>query len=79
MPDPLGSRWIRLSYVAVFLTPLALSFCFESRWLSHVGFIVLGVSILALWGYEWQRLQRRREVQENIQRILEERKEKGEE
>jgi hypothetical protein len=76
MPDPLRSPWTRLSYVAVFMTPLALGFCFGSRWLSHIGFIVLALFILGLWGYEWQRLQRRREVRENMRRILEERKEK---
>jgi hypothetical protein len=73
MPDPLRSPWTRLSYVAVFLAPVALGFCLESRWLTQLGFIVLALFILGLWGYEWQSLQRRREVRENMRRILEER------
>src|SRR5262249_25525849 len=65
-----------LALMAVFMAPLALGFCLESRWLSQAGFIVLALFILALWGYEWQGLHRRREVRENMRRILEERKEK---
>jgi hypothetical protein len=74
MTDPLRSPWTRLSYVAVFLAPVALGFWLESRWLIQLGFIVLALFILGLWGYEWQRLQRRREVRENMQQILDERK-----
>jgi hypothetical protein len=38
---------------------------------------VLALFILGLWAVEWQRLRRRREVRENMRRILEERKEKN--
>jgi hypothetical protein len=34
MPDPLRSPWTRLSYVLVFLSPLVLGFCLESRWVT---------------------------------------------
>jgi hypothetical protein len=66
MPDPLRSPWTGLALVAVFLTPLAVGFALESQWLTQVGFIVLGLFILGL--YQWQRLQRRREVRENMRR-----------
>jgi hypothetical protein len=37
MHDPLGSRWTRLTLVAVFMTPLAVGFWLESRWLTQAG------------------------------------------
>jgi hypothetical protein len=41
MPDPLRSPWTRLALMGIFLAPLALGFCLESRWLTQAGFIVL--------------------------------------
>jgi DNA-directed RNA polymerase specialized sigma24 family protein len=57
--------------------PLAAGFLLEIGWLTQLGFIVLFVFLLALYGATWQRLQRQREVKENMRRILQERKEKG--
>jgi hypothetical protein len=44
-----------------------------SGWLTQLGFIVLFVFILAPYGATWLRLQRRREVRENMRRIFGER------
>jgi hypothetical protein len=43
------------------------------NWLIGGGFLVAFIFILALYGAEWQRLQRRREVREDMRRILAER------
>jgi hypothetical protein len=73
MPDPLRSPWTRLALVAVFLAPLTVGFCLESRWLAQAGFIVLFVFILGVTGHEMRQRQKREEVRENMRRILEER------
>jgi hypothetical protein len=77
VPDPLRSPWTRLALIAVFLAPLAVGFCRESRWLAQVGFIVLFVFIVGVTGHEMRQWQRRQEVRGNMRRILEERKKKG--
>jgi hypothetical protein len=59
--------------VAVFPVPLELGLWLEIGWLTQLGFIVLFVFLLALYGAIWQRLQRRREVWESKRRILQER------
>jgi hypothetical protein len=46
MPDPLRSPWTRLALMVIFLSPLTVGFCLESRWLTQAGFIVLFVFIL---------------------------------
>ena len=56
-----------------FAAPLAAGLWLEIGWLTQTGFIVLFVFILGLWGHEWQRMQRHREVRENMRRILAER------
>jgi hypothetical protein len=48
----------------------------EIYWLTHAGFILLFLFVLGLWGMTWQRLQREREVKEDVRRILQEREEK---
>jgi hypothetical protein len=68
MPDPPRFPWTGIALVALFLTPLAVGFALESQWLTQVGFIVLGLFILAL--YQWERLQRQREVRQNMERIF---------
>jgi hypothetical protein len=73
MPDPLRSPWTRLALVAVFLTPLAVGFGLESRWLTQAGFIVFFAFILGVTGHEMRQRQKREEVRENMRRILEER------
>jgi hypothetical protein len=75
MPDPLRSPWTRLALLGIFLAPLAVGFCLESRWLMQAGFIVLFVFMVGCIGYEIQRWHRRREVKEDIARILREREE----
>jgi hypothetical protein len=73
MPDPLSSPRTRLALLGIFVAPLALGLCLESRWLTQAGFIVLFAFMLGAIGHEaWQR-QRREEVRESMRRILEER------
>jgi membrane protein implicated in regulation of membrane protease activity len=70
-------RWTLAILFVVFFAPLTMGFLLEINWLIGLGFFVALVFILALYGAEWQRRQRRREVWENMRRILEERKEKN--
>jgi hypothetical protein len=77
MPDPLRSPWTRLSFAAIFLAPLVVGFCLESRWLTQAGFVVLFAFMLGAIGYECLRWQRRRHVRENVEWILRERDEQG--
>jgi hypothetical protein len=77
MADPLRSPWTRLALGGIFLTPLALGLCLESRRLTQVGFIVLFAFMLGAIGYEWRHWQRREEVKENMARILPEREEQS--
>ena len=57
----------------VCFTPLTVGFLLVINWLIGGGFLVAFIFILALYGAEWQRLQRRREVREDMRRILAER------
>jgi hypothetical protein len=77
MPDPLRSPWTRLALLGIFLAPLAVGLCLESRWLTQAGIVVLFAFLLGAIGYEWRQRQRREEMRENMRRILEEREEKG--
>ena len=54
----------------VCFTPLTVGFLLVINWLIGGGFLVAFIFILALYGAEWQRLQRRREVREDMRRIL---------
>jgi hypothetical protein len=51
----------------------------EIGWVTQLGSIGLFLFLLALYGVgvTWQRLQRRREVKENMRRILQKWEEKG--
>ena len=49
MRDPLRSPWTRLALMVIFLAPLTVGFCLESRWLTQAGFIVLFVFILGVY------------------------------
>jgi hypothetical protein len=69
MPDPLRYPWTRLALMAVFLTPLAVEFLLESKWLIQAGFILLFVFILAVTGYEMRQWRKREEIRENMRRI----------
>jgi hypothetical protein len=73
MTDPLRSPWTRLALMVIFLAPLTVGLCLESRWLTQAGFIVLFVFILGVTGHEMRQGQKREEVRENMRRILEER------
>jgi len=77
MPNPLRSPWTRLALVGIFLTPLAVGICLESRWLTQAGFIVLFAFMLGAIGHEARQRQKREEVRENMRRILEEREEQA--
>ena len=59
--------------LAIFAAPLTVGLWQEIGWLTHLGLMLLFIFILRLYGYEWQRLQRRREVREDMRRILAER------
>ena len=75
MPDPLSSPRTRLALLGIFLAPLTVGFCLESRWLTQAGFIVLFVFILGVTGQEMRQRQKREEIRENMRRILREREE----
>jgi hypothetical protein len=59
--------------MVIFLAPLTVGFCLESRWLTQAGYILLFVFILGVTGHEMRQRQKREEVRENMRRIMEER------
>jgi hypothetical protein len=72
--DPLRSVPIRLALTALFLTPLGAGLWLELPGLTSAGFLLVFVFILATYGYDVQRWERREEVQRNMRRILAERR-----
>jgi hypothetical protein len=77
MPDPLRSHWIRLAVLVVALAPISVGLLLEASWLVQIGAWWLFAFLLGLIGLESQRLHKRREVRENMRRILEEREGQG--
>jgi hypothetical protein len=77
MPDPLRSPWTRLALLGIFLALVALGQCLGRGWVTRAGFAVLFAFMLGAIGYEMQRWQRRREVKEDMARILREREDQG--
>jgi hypothetical protein len=71
--DLLGHLPMLLVLLASFTAPVAAGFWLEIGWLTRMGFFWLFMFLLALYGATWQRLQRQREVKENMRRILEQR------
>src|SRR5262249_39572208 len=74
VPDPLRHLPTVLFLLAI-VTALvaAVGFWLEIGGLIQLGLIWLFVSLLVLYGHTWQRLQRQREVRENMRQILAER------
>jgi hypothetical protein len=80
MPHPLRCVPTRLALTALSLAPLGAGLLLELPWLTHAGFLLAFLFILATYGYDVQRWKRREEVQPNMRRILDERRaRKGEE
>jgi hypothetical protein len=53
MPDPLRSRWTRLTLVAIMLAPLGVGFWLEEAGLIHARFVVLGLCLVASFGLDF--------------------------
>jgi hypothetical protein len=62
-----------LVLLAIFGALVAAGWLLGIDWLIGLGSIWFFLFLLALYGATWQRLQRRREVRENMRRILQER------
>jgi len=75
MPDPLHSRKVWFALLAVCLAPLCIGQWLGWFWPNQFGLIVLFLFLMTGYGYGFQRLQRQKEVQKNLQRFLEEHEE----
>ena len=75
MINLLQRRSVRFAAIVVWLVSLA-AMWFGIPWLTLIVVVLFYVFLIGIFEYECQRLQRRRDVRENMRRILEERKEK---
>jgi hypothetical protein len=74
MPYPLRSAPVRLGLTVLALAPLCAGWWREVDWLTHAGFLLVFLFILATYGTDVQRWKRQQEVQRNMRRIQEQRR-----